>query len=110
MIRGPGFRIIDGRGFHITLPNNYTLSVQFGAGNYCSNYNESIVEEMEQARLGKLNRQSPDAEIAAWAPDGKWVTRDIWQSVFGKSVNDDVVGRVGPAEVVELLCHLRGLS
>ena len=32
------FRITEGKGFQITFANGYTASVQFGSGNYCSNF------------------------------------------------------------------------
>ncbi len=33
----PGFYITGGKGFHISFPNGYTMSVQFGPGDYCEN-------------------------------------------------------------------------
>lgn len=37
-----GFVITQGKGFHMTFPNGYTVSVQFGGGNYCDNYDDRI--------------------------------------------------------------------
>lgn len=31
------FKITGNKGFHITFPNGWTVSVQFGPGNYCEN-------------------------------------------------------------------------
>ena len=42
------FRITGKKGFHITAPNGYTLSVQFGPGNYSENYDREIRTEAEQ--------------------------------------------------------------
>ena len=35
------FGTMKNKGFHITFNNGLTISVQFGAGNYCSNKEES---------------------------------------------------------------------
>jgi hypothetical protein len=45
-------------GFHMTFANGWTVSVQFGKGNYIS----------DRGHHG----QSVDAEIAAWDKDGAW--------------------------------------
>ena len=39
------FKITSGKGFHVTFPNGYTVSVQWGSGNW--------------------------AETAVWGPDGE---------------------------------------
>ena len=54
------FRITDGKGFHLTFANGWTVSVQFGYGNYCENYNKKNADE------------SKNAEIAAWDEGGTW--------------------------------------
>lgn len=41
------FRISGKKGFQIAAPNGYTLSVQFGPGNYGDNYNRDIGSEDE---------------------------------------------------------------
>lgn len=61
------FRITDNKGFHITFPNGYTISVAFGSDNYCDNYNQShSVKACE----------SENAETAFWGPDGAWIAED----------------------------------
>ena len=62
-------------GFHMTFKNGYTMSVQFGKGNY-SDGGETT------------------AEIAAWGPDGKWMKL---------SEHDDVRGWCSPDEVLEVM-------
>jgi len=62
-------------GFHMTFKNGYTMSVQFGKGNY-SDGGETT------------------AEIAAWGPDRKWVKL---------SEHDDVRGWCSPDEVLEVM-------
>ena len=64
MNEDPGFRITDGKGFHITFENGYTVSVQFGKYNYCSNRDRRD-DEAQQGKDG-----SGTAETAVWAQDG----------------------------------------
>ena len=63
------FKITGGKGFHMTFANGWTVSVQFGPGNYCENRNMAITVEQEQfaGKKGSIN-----AEIAAWNADGNW--------------------------------------
>lgn len=56
------FRITDKKGFHITFKNGYTVSVQFGPGNYCDHYSRNIGEDEEWC--GKTG--SDEAEVAVW--------------------------------------------
>jgi hypothetical protein len=62
-------------GFHMTFKNGYTMSVQFGKGNYS-------------------DRGKTTAEIAAWGPDRVWVKL---------SEHDDVRGWCSPDEVLEIM-------
>jgi hypothetical protein len=62
-------------GFHITFENGYTISVQFGKGNYSDQ--------------GKTT-----AEVAAWDPDGEWVKL---------SDTDEIIGWCTPNEVLEIM-------
>ncbi len=87
-----GFRITGKKGFHITFENGWTVSVQFGPGNYCDNYDMSIRDDDELA--GKQG--SSTAEVAAWGPDGKMIDRD-W--------GDTVGNRQTPAQVLDLLTY-----
>jgi len=57
------FRINQNKGFHITFENGWTVSVQFGWGNYCDNYDNPVEEVRE---LGKKQYQSDTAEVWAW--------------------------------------------
>lgn len=79
-----GFRITSAKGFHMNFANGWTVSVQFGGGNYCINHDED---------LWATNPDSVDAEVAAWGPDGQMVN-------FG---NDTVRGWQTPAAVLALL-------
>jgi hypothetical protein len=83
----PGFKITGGKGFHVTFENGWTVSVQFGGGNYSENYDAEIYPVPEPLP------KSGTAEIAAWGPDGSWHN-------FG---DDTVAGYKTPAEVLAFL-------
>jgi hypothetical protein len=81
------FRITDNKGFQITFPNGYTVSVQFGPGNYSSNYNLSMLDNMGKPMTAN------SAETALIAADGSFVAYK----------DDDVQGYQTPNDVLELL-------
>ena len=56
-----GFKITHGKGFHITFENGWTISVQFGFGNYCANRDMSPSMEKELRVL-----ECSNAEVWAW--------------------------------------------
>ena len=89
--RRKAFRITQGKGFHITFENGWTVSVQFGGGNYCDNYDMLIGDEYEQAG----EEGSNTAECAVWGPDGDMVEYGDW----GNTVSN----RSTAAEVLTLL-------
>ena len=86
------FKITNNHGFHITFENGWTVSVQFGPGNYCDNYNRRIGEEDEIC--GKEG--SYTAECAVWCGAGGLYPHPDWGG-------DTVTNRSTPAEVLELL-------
>ena len=86
------FKITQRHGFHITFENGWTVSVQFGPGNYCDNYYRRIGEEDEIC--GKEG--SSTAECAVWSRDGGLYPHPDWGG-------DTVTNRSTPAEVLELL-------
>ena len=85
------FRITDKKGFQMTFANGYTVSVQFGAGNYCDNRNDFGCSEVECA--------SNNAEVAIWDVNGEWVC-------FGA---DEVVGWQTADLVAKLLASTAAL-
>ncbi len=90
MMTRPGFRITGQKGFHVTFENGWTVSVQFGPGNYCENYDRHIGgDEKESGERG-----SGTAETAVWPLDGNLVDRGD---------GDTVQGHQSPAQVLELL-------
>ena len=64
------FRITDGKGFALTFDNGWTVSVQFGAGNYSDNHGCEISSESNK-ECGKTG--SNTAEVAAWDKDNNWL-------------------------------------
>jgi hypothetical protein len=85
------FKITGGKGFHIEFENGYNVSVQFGAGNYCSNHSFDYDKSQEVAAKG-----SNTAEVAVWAKDGEMIAH--------KSFDGDTVGGYkSPADVLKLL-------
>lgn len=60
------FHITRGKGFHITFKNGYTVSVQFGPGNYCEHYDRAIGREEEKCGA----EGSLEAEVAVWKDGG----------------------------------------
>lgn len=75
------FAITQNKGFHITFENNWTVSVQFGGGNYCDNYDE---------RYGNPAKPSKTAEVAAWGPDGEFFEIEEGCHVMGYQTANDV--------------------
>jgi len=85
------FKITRKKGFHIKFENGYTVSVQFGPGNYCSNYDREIGRDEE--KCGSVG--SPDAECAVWKEGGELLPH------FENG--NTVCGQMSPKEVLELM-------
>lgn len=60
------------RGFHMKFANGYTVSVQWGWGNYCDNRDMSPVDN-----------SCINAEVAVWRPDGSFVPLQNADDVLG---------------------------
>ena len=85
-----GFFITNNHGFHITFANGYTVSVQFGPGNYCDNYSRNWDEAEQCGKDGSFT-----AECAVWPQEGHMLAYSDW----GNTVSSHST----PAEVLELL-------
>ena len=83
------FKISDQKGFQITYKNGYTVSVQFGGGNYCTNRDLPYGEEVPP---------SDTAETALMTKDG-----------FVEYQGDDVQGYMTPSEVLKLMMYAESL-
>jgi hypothetical protein len=86
------FSITDNKGFQISFNNGYSVSVQFGGGNYCSN------RDLPMKDWGKAVPDSDTAETALMTKDG-----------FVEYQGDDVQGHMSPKDVLELLNYAEGL-
>lgn len=83
------FTACSNKGFQMTFPNGWTVSVQWGPGNYCENksmsggWNAPIKEDFWKSRT---------AEIAAWDKNGVWYDGyDNGDQVDGYQTTDDVL-------------------
>lgn len=86
-------RITNQKGFQLTFENGWTVSIQFGFGNYCANYDDPIINN-EYVKA----HQCPDAEIAAWDKDKNWY----------QFTNDDQVSGYHSADsVARFIEHIR---
>ena len=57
------FKSTNNKGFQMTFENGWTISVQFGHGNFCCHRNH----ENQPKRI----HECPDAEIAIWDANGE---------------------------------------
>lgn len=91
--RKPGFNTCDAKGFQITFANLVMVSVQFGPGNYCDNYDADFNDLKT-----KRSWSSSDAEIAVIGPNG-WLTKAAHRDLTGEDPGDDVLARLKPEDV-----------
>jgi hypothetical protein len=62
------FKTNQNKGFTMTFKNGITISVQFGAGNYCE-------QSKKHRSIGQMQMEtveSKTAEIAIWDKEGTW--------------------------------------
>lgn len=86
------FNITQGKGFQMTFENGFTISVQWGYGNYCSNknYNHDSEAERKHSIFGATS-----AEIAVWHKDSDGrnflqIEGNCWGHVIGWLTPDEV--------------------
>ena len=90
------FKTFAKKGFQVTFDNGFTVSVMFGAGNYCENrFNEIEVGDTVNV-WSKYD--SVSAEIAVIGPDDNFVT-----GFPGCPDCDQVRGWVTPNEMLEVM-------
>jgi hypothetical protein len=77
------FDITNRKGFHMTFANGWTISVQWGEGNYCDNYSANI-NRNEDAPASKT------AEVAAWNGE-EWHEFDNSTGVVGYCSADKIL-------------------
>ena len=91
------FAITEGKGFQITFPNGWTVSVQFGPGNYCSNRYAGFSGSANPRNSNVY--QCDDAEVAVFDASGEIVRITPW---------DQVEGDVSPERVAEIIAIVSG--
>lgn len=106
------FRITSGKGFHVTFPNGYTVSVQWGPGNYCATRDDGALCSDDYAEHERRHGEagSPTVETAVWARGGELLamvhTADGWER-WAPRGGDEYVGTVQgwqtPADVLALM-------
>lgn len=93
------FKSTERKGFQITFENGLTVSVQWGAGNYCDNrYNPNFSRTKDAA--------CENAEVAVWCNE-RWLNANSFLSEEDADWCDDVVGWLTPEQVVDLLYRVR---
>lgn len=91
MTDSPKFSIQGSKGFQIVFANNVRVSVQFGPGNYCDNYDKPWDD--------KSPARSANAEVAIINDtDGSWLTQ-----TFVPDAGDDVLARVSANDLLALM-------
>jgi hypothetical protein len=80
------FTSCENHGFRMTFENGWTISVQWGKGNYCErqSYKTAHLKEPETQVM------SGDAEISMWDARGKDLEIEEWSSVRGWLTSDEV--------------------
>ena len=99
-----GFQVERNRwGFWIGFENGIVLSVQFGWGNYCDNYNNEEIDHFNTSNGKVKDVVSGTAEMAVMYGD------DFITNEFDDILNSDgsVAGHVGTDKFAELLPRLR---
>ena len=84
------FRINDNKGFQITFDNGYTVSVQFGPGNYGSNRQ---LDPMTRDYADNNGLSATTVETALMNPEREFVSYK----------DDDVQGYQNVNDVLELI-------
>ena len=86
------FTSVENRGFQIQFSNGWTISVQFGPGNYCERQGLEY-----DAPLKERVWKSETAEVAAWDKEGRWY--DFDNEVMLETNHTDVTGWVDTNKV-----------
>lgn len=90
------------KGFHMTFENGYTVSVQWGAGNYCDNH---FPKDMDFS--WKKPAESNTAEVAALDPRGEFL--DLFEVCPDLNTDGMVAGYLTPEEVLAFMNRIADL-
>ena len=91
------FRACNNRGFHMTFENGWTVSVQWGVGNYCHNRSLHLMDNGKE-------QESLTAEVMAWHK-----TTDTPYIVDRRMIDEDIEykevikGWLDPNDVLEFM-------
>ena len=96
-----GFVSTMRKGFHMTFENGLTVSVQWGAGNYCDNH---FPNDMDFTF--SKDAESNTAEIAVFGEDGEFINPQTF-FLYEISTDGEVAGWLDPSQVVDLLTNVR---
>jgi len=80
----------ENKGFQLSFANGYTISVQYGPGNYC---NRRSMDWNSPMRGDSWEAES--AEIAAWQTESEtWVKLSEYDDVIGYLSADEVANAI----------------
>ena len=100
------FRSCENKGFQLSLSNGFTVSVQWGPGNYCDarSFKYDAPMKVEEGCW-----ESETAEVAAWAT-GDGCDSSKWVHVKGFHNGDDVVGNLTTDRVVDFIAAVAAMN
>ena len=84
----------ENQGFRMTFRNGWTVSVQFGPGNYCDNKDRLVVQGWRPGEKRTEGLECANAEIAAFNDGG-----EVWH----KFEHDTVSGYCQPNEIADFI-------
>lgn len=85
------------KGFHMTFENGLTISVQWGAGNYCDNH---FPENLDFSF--SKDAESDTAEVAIWGSDKEFIDPQTFVK-YDINSDGDVAGYLDSDQVAELI-------
>ena len=87
----------NNKGFYMEFENGFSISVQFGIGNYCSRRNMSEKDSLSEMRIGNKHPTATSAEIMV----GSLKTG---RTIVHSGNNDDaIIGWVGVDEIGKII-------
>lgn len=93
------FKITSGKGFHVTFANGWTVSVQFGPGNYGDHHLSAFGHDFKGSEREAGEQGSLTAEVACWPRSGD----------LANLGSDTVRGWQNPEQVLALMVEVAGL-
>ena len=91
------------KGFQLTFENGWTVSVQWGPGNYCDRQgNPNAYNQPLEVKTGFW--ASKNAEVAAWNSDHEWLPFE-YDTVKGWLTTDDVAAFVAKVAALDADFH-----